>query len=91
MFKKKLSAFVMVSAIATGSIFILSGCGTQPTVANDQATAPTKSNLITSTAQIKNLNIKTPGGRTEVNRQIDANLRNLNKSLNSLDRSMGKL
>ncbi|MGC7871988.1 hypothetical protein ACPUYX_10730 [Desulfosporosinus sp. SYSU MS00001] len=93
---------ISVSLIIFSSLLIVTGCGTQSsassvtgspnattsTANNHDASAP---NLMTSQQQVKAIDIKAAKGRQEVNAQINGNLKNLDKSLNALDRSLGNL
>ncbi|WP_088225465.1 hypothetical protein [Desulfosporosinus sp. FKB] len=92
---------ISASLVIFSSLLVLTGCGTQTsassamgtsnatsTANNQEASSP---NLMTSQQQVKSINIKAAKGQQEVNAQINENLKNLDKSLNVLDRSLGKL
>ncbi|KLU64256.1 MULTISPECIES: hypothetical protein [Desulfosporosinus] len=91
---------ISVSLAILSTLLVLTGCGTQSsssaagtpnatsTANKQEAAAP---NLMTSQQQVKSIDIKAAKGKQEVNAQINENLKNLDKSLNALNRSLGNL
>ncbi|AFM39727.1 hypothetical protein Desaci_0666 [Desulfosporosinus acidiphilus SJ4] len=92
--------FIAVSLVILSSVSVLTGCGTQTSASTTGATTSastantqgtTDPQLITNQQQVKSIDIKAAKGQQEVNVQINKNLKNLDKSLNDLNKSLGSL